>query len=534
MTTRSPTSGERTLVIGLDAGDADLIDRWGLEGRLPNITRIKQQGAWGRLKTTADVFHVSAWPSIFTGTKADKHGLYHAYVMRPGHQGLLRPRPDRSPFPFVWKLLNDRGLRSIVIDAFLTCPLRDFNGVQIVDWGSWSWFWEPTMSPPSLRHEVRSRFGPYPAEDHSKVGMVPLADVAGFRQRLLAGVRTKTSLVKWLMEKEPWDFFLVVFGEPHPAGHYFWHLFDDSYVAYPRADPASTGIHHALRDVYVALDTAIGELLQSAGGRTTVWLVSGDGMSANYSGSHMLPDVLTRLGVLNAGAIPGARPAAASRDVLSTIRGLIPESLRLAVSRALLSRQMQEQLSLRWKTAGISWPHTRAFVIENANEGYIRINLRGREPEGIVSPGEEYVTLVDEIRGAAERLTNPATRQPAALAVYRTDDICDGPCRSHMPDVVIVWNPQARVTNELLLNPDQLIRSAQPACGLAPYYTGNHWPNAFLGALGPAVPAGLTLEGATVLDLAPTLLAQFGVAPPEHMDGRVLHELTEARTAPPG
>jgi hypothetical protein len=30
---------------------------------------------------------------------------------------------------------------------------------------------------------------------------------------------------------------------------------------------------------------------------------------------------------------------------------------------------MKERLSLRWKTAGIAWPQTRAFVIENPNEG---------------------------------------------------------------------------------------------------------------------------------------------------------------------
>src|SRR5262245_18581132 len=149
----------RLLFIGLDAADADLIDVWCQQGFLPNIAQLKERGSWGRLKTTAEVFHVTAWPSIFTGTTADKHGLYHAYVVRPGHQGLLRPRPDLSPFPFLWKVLSDRGKRSVVIDAFLTCPLQGLNGVQIVDWGSWSWFCEPTTIPASLGNEIRRKFG---------------------------------------------------------------------------------------------------------------------------------------------------------------------------------------------------------------------------------------------------------------------------------------------------------------------------------------------------------------------------------------
>jgi predicted AlkP superfamily phosphohydrolase/phosphomutase len=63
-------------------------------------------------------------------------------------------------------------------------------------------------------------------------------------------------------------------------------------------------------------------------------------------------------------------------------------------------------------------------------------------------------------------------------------------------------------------------------CGVAPYYTGNHWPNAFAAAIGPDVPQGLALEGGSILDLAPTILARFGIAPPGYMNGTVLRELS--------
>ena len=520
----------RLLFIGLDAADADLIEQWCSEGSLPNISRFKAKGTWGRLKTTAEIFHVSAWPSIFTGTMPDKHGLYHAYVMRHGHQGLLRPRPDESPFPFLWKLLSDRGKRSVVIDAFLTCPIQGLNGIQIVDWGSWSWFWEPTMVPASLRREVRRRFGRYPADDHSKVGMTPVSDVGTFRRKLLDGVEKKTDVVRWLLGREDWDLFLVVFGEAHPAGHYFWHLHDQSYITHPREDPKGAD---ALRAVYMALDQAIGELLEHVDSSTTVMLVSGDGMAANYSGSHLLPDVLTRMGVLNGGATAAVGQSAAGNrarttpsDVLSTLRNMVPERFRAAVSQRLLSRQVQEQLSLRWKTAGIVWPQTRAFVIENANEGYIRVNLKGREPEGIVLPGADYDLLCEEISRTARTMVNPATGKAAALAVYKIDELFTGPCRSHMPDVVIAWNPDARVTTELLMEKYGLVRVASPSCGTAPFYTGNHWPNAFAAAIGPGVPQGMTLHGGSILDLAPTILAEFGVEAPDYMDGRVLRELS--------
>jgi len=290
-----PRSKQRLLFIGLDAGDTDLIERWCQEGHLPNISQMRSRGTWARMQTTAEIVHVSAWPSIFTGAAPDEHGLYHAYVMQPGQQSPVRPRPHRSPVPFMWKLLSDHGKRCIIMDAFMTCPLQNFNGTQIVEWGTWSWFSEPTISPESIKREMQKKFGAYPAEDHSKVGMTPPPDPQGFHQRLLGAVAKKTQVVKWLMEKEDWDLFLVVFGESHPAGHYFWHYHDESYIAHSKEKPGLT----ALRDVYVALDTAIGEIIQNAGTDTTIILTSGDGMGPNYSGSHILNDLLAQMKLFN-------------------------------------------------------------------------------------------------------------------------------------------------------------------------------------------------------------------------------------------
>jgi len=518
----------RLLLVGLDAADADLIDRWCCEGVLPNIAMLKARGTSFRMRTTAETFHVSAWPSLFTGVAPDHHGLYHAYVTRPGHQGLLRPRPDESPVPVFWKLLSDRGLRSVVMDAFLTCPVQGLHGVQIVDWGTWSWFWEPTTVPGSLGREIRQRFGPYPSEDHSKIGMTPVTDIAGFRAGLLAAVARKTDVVRWLMASEPWDLFLVIFSESHPAGHYFWHLHDPSYPTHP--DDGAGALAHALRDVYVALDEAVGALVGSVDDRTTVLLVSGDGMGPNYSGSHILAPLLVRMRALaTADAGPGEGAAggahAGRTDLLRAVRNMIPQSTRIAISQAVLSRQTQERLALRWKTAGIAWPATRAFVIENANEGYLRVNLQGREPQGRVSPGREYDDLCDELCRAARSMVNPATGRPCARSVHKIADVCRGPFRDHLPDVVITWDPDARVTTELLTDKYGLVRAPEPAWRVPPFYSGNHWPNAFAVAAGPGVPEGLALDPPSILDIAPTILEGFGIEPPAYMPGQVLDGL---------
>src|SRR5262249_42809815 len=451
----------------------------------------------------------------------DKHGLYHAYVTGPGQQGPVRPRPDRSPFPFLWKLLSDHGKRCVVMDAFLTCPLQGFNGSQIVDWGSWSHFWETTITPETLKRELEKRFGRYPAEDRSKVGMAPPSDFLGFHQRLLAGVAKKTEAVKWLMKREDWDLFLVLFAESHPSGHYFWHFHDPSYLTHPRE--AVGALRHALREIYVALDRALGEILENIDDTTTVFLVSGDGMGPNYSGSPILAHLLGQMGLFNGNnagdkskaesSVGANKPNQRKTDLVTTIRGMIPENVRIAITKTLLPRSVQERLSLRWKTAGISWSQTRAFLIENSNEGYIRVNLKGREPQGAVEPGKEYEELCEEIYQTVKTLINPANGALAARSVYKSDEIYRGPCRSHMPDIIINWNDDARITTELLAAKYGLARSKEPGCAVPPYYTGNHRPDAFMLSLGPGIPQGAVCEGTSILDLAPTILDQFGIDP---------------------
>ena len=53
---------------------------------------------------------------------------------------------------------------------------------------------------------------------------------------------------------------------------------------------------------------------------------------------------------------------------------------------------------------------------------------------------QEYKELCEEIYQTVKGMINPANGKLAAHTVYKTDDIYQGPCRSHMPDIIINWN----------------------------------------------------------------------------------------------
>jgi predicted AlkP superfamily phosphohydrolase/phosphomutase len=513
-------SGQRTLLIGLDSADADLIEAWSASGFLPTFARLRREGLWGRLRTSAEVMHVSAWPTLYTGATPGHHGMYHAYQVRAGDQRVHRTEPEWCGLPPFWKYLDDAGRKCIIFDAFMDYRLPAFKGVQVVDYGTWTWFGEPGSTPGGMLREIQRRFGRYPAPEHSNLVQVP-DDLGRFAGQLAAGASTKGRVVQALVREHDWDLMFVTFGEPHGAGHYLWHAGDPSYPTHPQG----TGDRNRVRDVYVAVDSAIGGILEAAGDEVTVAITSGDGMGPNYSGCHLMPEMLHRLDLFHGGGVGGddAGAAAPKKGLLSTVRQAIPIGWRQSVTRC-LPRAMRYRLSMKWVNSGIDWSRSRVFCIPNSNEGYFRVNLRGREPLGIVAPGAEYQDLVDSLHEELGQLRNPANGLRAADRVFRMDDVYPGPRRGDLPDAVINWNLEARILDEIVSPRAGRIRR-QPGYAVSPFYNGNHRAAAFILARGPNVQAGATLAGGDILDIAPTMLTRLGVDLPGHFEGRPLPAL---------
>ncbi len=525
------SGSSRVLMIGMDIADADLIDRWCNEGHLPTLQSLRKQGVWGRLGTSAEVMHVSSWPTIHTGTHPDKHGIYHAYQINAGEQNIHRSQAKECAQPPFWKFLDDAGRKCVVMDAFFNAPLAGFQGTQILEYGTWTWFADPMARPKRVWKEIIREFGPYPSPEHTKVLTVP--EPREFRDGLAAAAATKSKIVRWLAKKEPWDMLYVTFAETHPAGHYLWHLSDPSHPAHPEG--GIEGLENALRDVYAAVDRAIGEILAELDDSVTVVVTSGDGIGPNYAGCHMIPEVLNRLG-LYYGANVGKPEAAESgesdsakqtkKGITSVLRELIPLSARQAVTSR-LPRSIHYKMSMKWVNTGHDWTRSKAFTIPNANEGYVRINLKGREPQGIVEEGAAYRELIAEIQDALKELVNPVNGKPAVSRIYCIDDVYPGDRRPNLPDLAITWDPDARVLEEL--GSDRCGRVKKPAgYQIAPYYTGNHRPSAFVIARGPGLAEGSLLQEGHIVDIAPTIMTMIGVDPPGHMDGRVWSEFAPA------
>ncbi len=526
----------KVLVIGLDLGDGALIRQWADRGELPHFADLIREGTMVELGTTAEALHVSAWPTLYTGTGPAQHGVYYTFQPAPGLQGYRRFGAGQYGRPTFWRLLGDAGVRCAVIDAPYTHPEAGPNVAQVIDWGAWAHYWKTDAVPRSLLGHLRRGVGSYPvgleAHDLGLVGLDP--DDLG--PRLVAGARAKTEATLALMGRDHWDCLVTVYGETHAGSHYCWWPSPDG--ATDRSDLS------ALLALYRAIDEGIGRIVAALPPDATVFVVSGDGVGPNRSGWHLLPDVLRRLGLLaepqsagDAGpAAEGSGEDARSQpgdvagsqrgedasgrpgfDPVKALRDLLPKDFRKALARRLPTR-LRDALARRVDTAGIDWSRTRAFTLPTDLEGLVRVNLRGREPQGIVEPGREYDQLCEELTVALLELVNPATGKAAVREVIRTDRDLDGPRRDYLPDLVVQWAADAPIR---ALSSDRI----GSVSGESPDgRTGTHVPPGFLIARGPGIGEASLTGDAHARDLAPTVLALFGVERPAYMEGRSLVE----------
>jgi predicted AlkP superfamily phosphohydrolase/phosphomutase len=168
----------------------------------------------------------------------------------------------------------------------------------------------------------------------------------------------------------------------------------------------------------------------------------------------------------------------------------------------------------------VDWSQTRAFGI--GSFGQVYINLAGSRPQGVVLPGREYEELKDQITREAMALRDPRSGEPLVERVYRREEIYSGPCLERAPDLIVQprgWEYMAFGHADFGSN-----KLVEPVTGLS----GHHRPDGILIVSGPGIRSGTHLEGASILDLAPTILHAMGSAVPQDLDGRVLSELFDA------
>jgi predicted AlkP superfamily phosphohydrolase/phosphomutase len=471
----------KVVLIGLDCAEPSLVfERFA--DRLPNLSRLRRQGAWGLLRSCDPPITVPAWMVMMASKDPGTLGYYG-----------FRNRADRSydkmttatslavREPLVWDHLGRAGKRVILLGVPQTYPPRPVNGLMVTD------FLTPSIAsnytyPPELKDEIATLPEVHPYEFDVSDFRTP--DKAQIRDGLIRMTDKRFALARHLLTTKPWDFFMMVEMGTDRVHHGFWQHMDPRHHRYQPGNPFET----VIADYYQHVDAQLGRLLAVLPRDCHVLVVSDHG-SQCMEGGIAINEWLIQKGYL---VLQGTPPK---------------EPTRL------------EALKVDWSKT-IAWGAGGYY-------GRVFLNVKGREPQGIVAP-EEYEATRDRLIAELEALGDPEGR-PIGTRVHLPEDLYREVRGTAPPDLLVYfgdlrWRSVGMVgigsvhTFENDTGPDD----------------ANHAPDGLLIAQGPGIRPQGPIPGMQIMDVAPTILQLFGLGVPADMQGRVLEPIAAGASAVAG
>jgi len=499
----------RVLVIGVDGATLDLIRPWAQAGDLPNLGRLMTEGAYGLLESTLPPVTSPAWPTFATGKNPGKHGVFDFIRPMGGRFDLVNASSLRAAT--LWEILSAAGRNVGIMNVPITYPPKPVNGFVIG--GMLSPTGGAFTYPADLLHRYENRLKPYriaPGVQYKEGNEEP------FIADLLDLVDRRGAYAMQLMDDYPYEFLMVHFQATDVLQHALWKLVDPSH---PRYDPeAARRFTPAFKSVFQRIDDTLGQMIDRLD-EATVFVMSDHGFgSLHYT-------VNVNLFLLDQGLLQLKRGAWTKLKTDLFRAGLTPASFWHLIERVGLQNYVwQVSKSTRNKIVSkflsfddVDWSRTVAYSIGHVGQVYI--NLKGREPDGIVEPGEEYELTRERVMTAFQDLKHPRSGEPLVDEIIPGDQVVHGPYASRGADLHLVLDGYRAIAFPLFAADRHIVTSQIRGD------SGCHRRHGLLIAWGEGIRSEEVVTGARIMDLAPTILHLMGLPVPDDMDGQVLESL---------
>jgi predicted AlkP superfamily phosphohydrolase/phosphomutase len=487
-------------VFQFDAVSVPRLERLLAEGRLPKLAELRERGRWLDLDSPATHFPAGSYATLYSGLDIADHGMHYAFQWSPAHQRVRW----RGEFPqplTIWERLARAGKRTLVVDPYECTEPEVSNGVLLAGYQLINVMSLPRWSAPAgAAKELDRLFGP-PRDVNEVFGRPTVGSLLALRRRLLEATERITEVAVHLLRREEFDLVWVDLLAGHLGGHMFWDLSQlDGQVL---DDAARTALESALDDIYEQMDIGVARIHAEIPDADVI-VTAPMGMGVNISRVDFLPGMLESVLASN-----GQARAAESRAerFLWKLRGAVPTAARAKVASA-LHGPLTRAVTMRLSSLGVDWSKTPVFMLPSDHFGQLRLNVRGREREGIVDPAD-VDELVGRVREGLLSFREPDGAQ-AVVAVDRTvEAVGEGRRLDMLPDLVVRWSSESSDGVERVVSPEHG-EVRRPGAGSG--RSGAHTPQAW--AL--LAPTSLDYADAAephVVDIAATVCAAFGVDP---------------------
>jgi len=509
MTTRK----DKVIVIGLDGATWDIIDPMIEKGKLPNLRKIIANGTSGYLTAPIDPNSFASWAEFATGAGPDKHSIFCSQKRRINNYKCSTVNFKDIKVKTFWRIISKQGGKVGIVNVPMTYPPEKINGFLIsgiiVPSDATQFTYPPELSLKLLELGYSVEEVLFASKNWENYEQLLDAVIQCEKRRL------EVSL--YLKDRYDPDLFVVVFTGLDRIQHYFWHFFDKSHSMY--VPSANNKFKEAIPNFYELLDEFVGKILKNIPENTKIIIISDHGFES-CDRIFSLNRWLANEGYLKWEKSISTKIRKLPLNLMDKLG--LKDILKKVIPNKLKNQAENFKQDLRFKA--IDWSRTTAYSGDN---GHISINLKGREPEGIVDQNGEYQKLIHIIKNQLLNSKDPISGQNIFKEVLLRDEVFRGKHRNNIPDIIVNsqikgFIPHARLDHKYKLissvseiNKDQNL-----------ILSGTH--NTLHARDGIFISAGKDLKKnqqkikLKMMDIAPTILYLMDMLIPENIDGKIV------------
>ena len=529
---------QKVLIIGVDGATYQIIRPMIKEGKLPNFERLINTGVSGDLTTTIPSLTPTAFTTLMTGVNPGHHGIFDFVGgVHRDYRSRIILNSSNIHVKTIWEIISEKNKKVISIGVPFTYPPFPVNGIMVSagmpnpEKGQ-----DVKIFPPEVGKEIMDYIGGIQHKYLTRrgsgfCGMPQMEFYEDLQEKVYYVFEKVRGIFFYLFNKYEWDIFMVHFNLTDMLQHNFWRFIDPGHVSYDKS--LAEHFENTIYKGYQDIDKLIGEVLAKTDQETNVIVLSDHGFGPvhylfnmnywleeigllkrkkRYIGRYKVHRTtfqrgLSRLGYQN---LADHLPTWLSGMNLPVVRRNIDPGGAFAF------RNQSDRFAEM-----IDWKRTRAY----ADVHGINLNLRGREPEGVIEPGKEQEQVISYIMNQLLSVRDTETNATIIGEVLKKEDIFKGPCTEEATDIYFFF----KEGYHHIPSPDFMSKERFTKLNDSIPFSGHHVSHRstqkgiFLSS-GPGMKQSTELQEANMMDIAPTILYLLNLEIPAEMEGRVLRE----------
>jgi len=437
--------GQKVMVLSIDGTPFSFLKQMFKEDRMPNLAEVADGGSMRRMHSVLPVVSSVQWATFQSGKNPGKRGIFGFVDRVPDSYKIYLPNGADLEGDVLWEVLSHQGRKVFAMNVPESYPPREVNGITI------GGFLCPTVDKvayPSSVNQVLKKMG-YVIDAEPWVAH---EDLDRFIDLVFNALEKRAQAAMHFYEKEGYDLFMVHIMESDRINHFLWSMYTSGMSQYK----------DKFLKFYKKVDDVIGMFMKARHPDTELIVMSDHGFC------DLECEVNTNRWLADQGFLEFPK-----------------EKKEMALPLDPSKTQVYSMIP-----------------------GRFYVNLKGREPEGIVKKGEEMEKVIDALTEALHRFKFEDDRR-IIDKVHRREELYHGPHLERAPDVIShpVDGFDLKAGGEKV----PLYKNG-PLVGMHTYHDATFITS------GTEIPK----SDFSILDTTRTVLKMMGAKAPDDMDGEPL------------